>query len=35
MNCEPLTEEIENVVSDLFKLDAGIVAKLKSVLVPN
>ena len=28
-------EEIENVVADLFKLDAAMVAKLKSVLVPN
>lgn len=28
-------EEIENVVADLFKLDAGTVAKLKGVLVPN
>ena len=28
-------EEIENVVADLFKLDAAMVAKLKSFLVPN
>lgn len=28
-------EEIEKVVSDLFRLDAGTVARLKGVLVPN
>jgi hypothetical protein len=27
-------ETIESIVSGLFKLDAGMVAKLKAVLVP-